>query len=92
MNGYLARLTSHFSPAGILQGQLDIQEQLPIQLVKVECSTNAVDGEVTFTSADEIVFGVIGKKEIARGAMKQVHQVCSWACNFLNLMSNFRTS
>jgi len=61
--------------AGFLQGQLDIQEQLPIQLIKVKCSAEAVDGNVTFTTVDEIVTGFIGKKEIARGAMKQVHQV-----------------
>lgn len=77
INGYPARLTSHFSPAGILRGQLDVQEQLPIQLVKIKCSADAADGDVTFTSVDETVTGFIGKKEIARGAMKQVHHVCA---------------
>ena len=59
--------------AGILRGQLDTQEPLPIQLTKVECSADPTDGDTTFTSVDEVVSGFFGK-ELARGTMKQVHQ------------------
>jgi len=61
--------------AGTLQDRLAIQKQVPIQLVKAECSPGAADGNVTFTSVDKIVSGFIGKQEIARGAMKRVHEV-----------------
>ena len=60
--------------AGVLQGQLGVQEQIPIQLVKVSCSVDAIDGHVAFTSADEIVSGLIVKEEMTCGAMKRVHQ------------------
>jgi hypothetical protein len=62
--------------AGALRGQLGVQEQYPIQLVKIQCSADPVDGSVTFTSVDETVSGFIAKNEMARGTMKRVHQVC----------------
>ena len=62
---------------GALRDRLGIQERVPIQLLKVECSADLADGEVTFTSMDQILSGFIGKQEIARGAMKQVHQACT---------------
>lgn len=76
MGYYPARLTSRFSPvmmAGIPHGQLNTQELFPIQLTKVECSANPIDGDTTFTAVDEIVSSFFGK-EIARGTMKRVHQ------------------
>ena len=71
-----ASLVSHFSPMekGVLRGQLGVQEQCSIQLVKIQCFASPADGDVMFTSVDEIVSGFIVKNEMARGMMKRVHQ------------------
>lgn len=78
-NKWAASLVSHFSPTakGVLRGQLGVQEQCSIQLVKIQCSASPADGDVTFTSVDEIVSGFIVKNEMARGMMKRVHQACA---------------
>lgn len=86
-SGHLASLVSHFSPAraaGALQGQLGVQEQLPIQLVKIQCSADTIDGAVTFTSVDEIVSGFIMRGEMTCGTMKWVHQACTQLFNLFD--------